>query len=140
MRVRRFEELEHTADLGIRVFGADLAELLTSAAEGMFSLIGSAAFRPEELRSLEISIESHDPTDLLVLWLQRLLREFNLSGFFLTACDVRATPAGCSGTVRGGTFDPRRHEFRSEIKGVTFHGLAVASIHGGWQAQVIFDV
>ena len=35
----RYEEIEHTADVGIRAYGRDLDELFVNAAEGMFSLI-----------------------------------------------------------------------------------------------------
>ena len=31
----RFEEIEHTADIAIRVWGSDLAELFANAAYGM---------------------------------------------------------------------------------------------------------
>lgn len=138
--MRRFEEMEHTADTGIRAYGSNLAELLEGAAEGMFSLIGRATFRPEDVRALEIRIDSRSAEELLHLWLRRLLREFNLTGFFLSGCVIQATPAGVCSTISGGTFDPERHEFRGEIKGVTLHGLTVAIGDGEWRAEVIFDV
>ena len=36
---KAIEELEHTADLSIRVRGRDLAELFVNAARGMFGLM-----------------------------------------------------------------------------------------------------
>ena len=138
--MRRFEEMEHTADMGIRAYGSDLAELLESAAAGMFSLIGQATFRPEDVRALEIRIDSRGAEELLHLWLRRLLREFNVTGFFPIGWVIQATPTGIRSTIRGGIFDPERHEFRGEIKGVTLHGLTVARGDGDWRAEIIFDV
>ncbi len=138
--MRQFEEIEHTADVKIRATGSDLAELLRAAAEGMFFLIGRASFGSDELRAVEIDIESRNAEELLILWLQQLLREFNLNAFFLSDCAIRATSAGCRGKVFGGTFDPERHEFRTEIKGVTLHGLTATRVDGEWRAEVIFDV
>jgi protein archease len=44
------------------------------------------------------------------------------------------------GILRGEKFNPLRHEFRGEVKAVTYHELAVTRTHSGWQARVIFDV
>ena len=43
-------------------------------------------------------------------------------------------------TVRGGTFDPDRHEGVGEIKAITYHGLKVEPIAGGYLAEVILDI
>ena len=161
--MKKYEELEHTADLGLRIFGSTLAELLEHAAEGMFSLIGRAEFRPSELRLLRIHMDRpgpeppQSPADpappqssadagpagdeaLLHAWLKRLLQEFNRSAYFPVTVRVEVIPAGLSATLRGGTFDPAAHTFHTEIKGVTLHALKVARINSCWQADVIFDV
>ncbi len=38
------------------------------------------------------------------------------------------------------TFTAWRHAPVREIKGVTYHGLAVEGDDGGWEARVVFDV
>ncbi|MBI2821998.1 MAG: archease [Acidobacteria bacterium] len=150
--MKKFEELEHTADLGLRIFGRSENELLENAAEGMFSLIGQARFDAADLRELRIEIPGAPPasagagqpavpTDrLLYQWLTRLLQEFNLTGFFPARLQVAAVSGGYAATLWGGTFDPALHSFNTEIKGVTWHGLKVARIDSEWQAEVIFDV
>ncbi|MBI3939723.1 MAG: archease [Acidobacteria bacterium] len=144
--------MEHTADLGLRVFGRSKAELLEHAAQGMFSLMGRADFPASELRELNIEIPpgafmSHDTPrtavsddERLVAWLKRLLREFNLRAFFPVRFQVQVTPDGCTARVLGGRFDPAVHTFYTEIKGVTLHALKVAKMDSGWQAEVVFDV
>lgn len=125
-----------------------MAELLTNAAEGMFSLIGQADFRPSELRplSIQISLKAEgsegEPSyeQLLHQWLRRLLQEFNLHCFFPVQFQVSVTSSECSATVKGGSFDLAKHTFQTEIKGVTWHGLKVAKMNSGWEAEVIFDV
>ena len=151
--VKKFEELEHTADVGLRIFGASLPDLFANAAEGMFSLIGDASFPPHELRPLTFQIPAEEDTSdqavvrgapssetLLCQWLQRLLREFNIRSFYPVKFQVEVGAAGCAAVVHGGIFDPSIHTFHTEIKGVTFHGLRVDKIGSGWQAEVIFDV
>lgn len=136
----RFEEIEHTADVALRVWGSSLAELFANAGEGMFSLIGRAVFAVSELTERELCVEGDQAAELLHGWLSALLAEFNRDGFFAIGFDVRPTAGGCTGRVTGGRFDPARHEFFTEIKGVTFHGLRVRPDAQGWRAEVVFDV
>ena len=148
--MKKFEELEHTADLGLRVYGTTLANLLANAAEGMFGLIGNGQFNASQMRSLTVAIRvagepgerspARPNEELLYQWLKRLLREFNLHSFFPVKFEVEVTADGCQGRLEGGTFDPAVHTFHTEIKGVTLHGLKVAKMNSGWQAEIIFDV
>jgi protein archease len=137
----KFEELEHTADAGLRVFGNDLREILENAAEGMFSLIGTVKFEERDVveRRLEFPYESAE--EALLQWLRALLLEFDLRGFFPVRVSLELQPARAAALMHGITFDPQRHAFRSELKAVTQHGLRVRSRPGGGlEAEVIFDV
>jgi protein archease len=136
----KFEELDHTADVGLRIYGATFIELLANAAEGMFSLIGRAYFTPGETESRELEIACRRPEECLYEWLRALLGEFNRDGFFPVDVALHSTENGLRASVRGGTFDPSRHEFFSEIKAVTYHGLSVLETPSGFEAEVIFDV
>ena len=151
--MKRFEPLEHTADVGLRIFGGTRAELLAHAAQGMFALIGQATFPDSEQRELSLQIVTPGiPTsmtssesrrydeDLLIAFMKRLLQEFNLHSFFPVSVHVELTSDGCTARLGGGTFDLARHAFNTEIKGVTLHGLKVVKIDSGWEAEVVFDV
>jgi len=50
------------------------------------------------------------------------------------------TPTGLRARVAGEPIDPARHPIVREIKAVTYHGLAVDRVAGGFSAQVVFDV
>ena len=45
-----------------------------------------------------------------------------------------------SASVRGGQYDPARHEVLTEIKAATYHMLSVEQCEDGWEEKVIFDV
>jgi SHS2 domain-containing protein len=136
----KFAELEHTADAGLRVFGSDLREILENAAEGMFSLIGSVG-KERDLAEHRLEVTFATAEDALLRWLQALLLEFDLHGFFPVEVSMDVGPGRLTASVHGVRFDPRRHEVRSELKAVTRHGLRVTSLPGGGlEAEVIFDV
>jgi len=68
----RFEEIEHTADIAIRVWGRDLAELFANGAYGMACQLAD----PDAVeRTVEhpIELEAYDAETLLVSWLGELL-------------------------------------------------------------------
>ena len=76
-----------------------------------------------------------------IKWLRALLLDFNLHGFFPTQISLDFHQGRVSALLRGGTFDPARHDFFTEIKAVTQHGLRVAGeASGPLEAEVIFDV
>ncbi len=141
MAEKKFEELEHTADAGLRVFGNDLGEILVNAAQGMFSLIGRVSIEERDLAEHCLEIFHATPEEALQRWLQALLLEFDLRGFFPVTTSVEVRPGRIAGVARGVTFDPARHELRSELKAVTQHGLRVRPTpQGSLEAEVIFDV
>ncbi|MFO7768525.1 MAG: archease [bacterium] len=133
-----FEELEHTADVGIRAYGTDLEEIFRNAARGMFKLIrGEMEVEPETERSFEL--EEEDTESLLVAFLSELNYLSETEGliftdFHLSIHQGRRLEAVC----RGGPFGDEREELGMEIKAVTWHQLAIDR-EEGW-ARVIFDV
>jgi SHS2 domain-containing protein len=140
VRTAKFEEIEHTADLGLRIYGATLDELLVNAAEGMFSLIGVATFTAGEVEERRIELQFASREDALYEWLRALLLELELHGLFPTAISLTTSSHHLAAVVSGGRFDPARHQFFTEIKAVTRHGLRVSQNRDGFEAEVIFDV
>jgi len=138
--MKSFEIIEHTADIGVRAFGATEAEAFQNAAAGMFSLITDLD-SVREIESFDIEVASEDAENLLVEWLNELLflfesREVLLGRFEITEFAGTSLKA----TVFGETIDPARHPLKTDIKAATYHMLAVAKEDNRWMAQTIFDV
>ena len=131
-----FEEIDHTADIAIRVWGRDLAELFANAARGLARQVAYGdghGPRAEE----RIDLEAYDAETLLVTWLSELL--------YLTERDSRVfaefemlevTPHKLCAIARGASIDRRRRT----IKAVTFSDLIIRSTESGYQATLVFDV
>ena len=71
-----YEIFEHTADVGIRVRAAALADLLADAARGLFSLIVANLDAVQPVQEVEFRIAGQQPDDLLFDWLAELLYTF----------------------------------------------------------------
>jgi SHS2 domain-containing protein len=156
--------LDHTADVGLRIHGADLPELFERAARGGLWLVLEREPQSDAEPSPGLAVDDRvdgDPTLprevdlveeelslLLRSWLRVVLLWAETEGFVATDYRVALVPAPLCGAADGQAFGLRArvHGVRDlgsrsrEIKGVTFHGLDVERRDDGWHAQVIFDV
>ena len=135
-----YEPIDHTGDLGMRVFGGDLHELFAHAAWGLFDLMTDAVCIEPRI-SRDLTVEAIDLEDLLVRWLGELLYAYDTDRFLAAKVTFQVLePTRLHATLSGEAFDAERHPIDIEIKAVTYHQIAVERLHSGWQAQVILDI
>ena len=140
MSTHRYHPIDHTADLGLQVWGRTLPELYTHAAEGMCSLyFDLPAVQPCDERAATAA--GYDREELLVDWLRQLLYGIEVEQFL--PCRFAIThleDTRLEAVVRGEPYDPARHRWRTGIKAVTYHDLhIVQGERGRWEVVIIFD-
>ena len=136
--MKRFEFIEHTADVGLIAYGETLAEAFASAAYGMFSIIAELdAVQETELRRVEISED--DLEGLLFEWLNSLIYFFDVEMLLFKRFDI-INLEGCrlEAMCYGEKYDPSRHCLKTGVKSATYHMLKVDREKK--QVRVIFDV
>lgn len=133
-----WQEIPHTADWALRVWGADLTALFEHAAWGMLSLIGEPdSVKVATLIQREISLSAPDSETLLVDWLSELLWLIEEEGMvfeFIEAIEVvernaRLQVSGCPGAA-----------YSKHIKAVTYHNLNIRQSEKGYETTLVFDV
>ena len=133
----RYEEIEHTADVGIRAYGRTLDELFVNAGEGMFTLIADlSAVKP--VGEIEVRLTADDMPTLLLRWLTELLYVHETERLLFSSFDANVAATSLVGHARGEPIDKERHELKLAIKAVTRHRLTVDPEKGF--AEVIFDI
>ena len=70
--MKKYELIEHTADVGIKAYGNSVSEAFENAAKGMFDIITDKS-KIESIGQYDIQLESPDLEQLLVDWLSELL-------------------------------------------------------------------
>ena len=138
--MKKYETIDHTADLGIKVFGRDREELFVNAAYALFDLITDIK-KVEEKISFEVAVEGNDGEDLMINWLGELLylsqgRELLLKNFNIENLDETSIKA----IVAGEMYQPRKHTINLEIKAVTYHQVEIKQAGNKWSARIIFDL
>ncbi len=137
----KYEFINHTADLGIKVWGESLESLFENAAYSMFDIIGEVD-QVQGGHLIRIQLGPERLEELLADWLRNLLYHFNVEGYLLRRFKIERVDVkqGLKGEARGGRLDPPTRFLKTEIKAVTYHDLEVKKTGRGWEAQVIFDV
>jgi SHS2 domain-containing protein len=137
---KKFEIIEHPADVGFVAYGGTLGELLENAALAMMTLACEPSAIEEHERR-EIHARGADNESLLFDWLAEILAVADAEG--LAFCRAQVTQAGegeARGVVFGERFDKARHRAGTYIKAVTYHQLAIERDANGWKATVYLDV
>jgi len=135
-----WEFFEHTADIGVRVYGANLPDLFVNSARAMYAALGELQqTEVSSQKSVELKAESLE--DLLHDWLAELLYEVETNHVLYNEMIIEVGSRRLMGSLRGAVIDFDRSHTNEEIKAVTYHQLRVESLpDGSWRATVIFDV
>ena len=131
-----YEEVEHTADVALRVRGRDLQDLLLNAAKGMSALM---AVNNAQAMSIEreVNVQGDDPESLLVNWLNEILFQTEMGGQVFHDFQIRLEPGyRLHATLRGS----QPAEFHKQIKAVTFHNLRIEQHNGKYETLIVFDI
>jgi SHS2 domain-containing protein len=135
-----FEYFDHTADMGVRVRGKDLAELFTDAALGMFNLIAPLE-QFEAQDAVDVLLKAENVEELLWSWLRELHYLFSTQKLIFKEFEYKELSEKMVwATCWGEYFDPEKHQSEREVKAVTHHGFQVKKEEDGWKAEVIFDI
>ncbi len=136
------ETFDHTADLGLRIRAADLADLFQTAAEGLFDVIVANRDAVRSVQHEQVSLAAESTEDLLIEWLNELIfrseTEHRLYGLFDVTID--ADGRALEAMIHGEPTDPTRHVLDHEVKAVTRHAVSIVRDEEGCLAEVILDI
>ena len=128
------------ADIGIAAYGADLKQVFTNTACGLFSLI-TESDTVSENNIYHIQVNAPDRDALLVNWLNELIYRYEAKEILFHRFIINTlTDTELRATGYGEKIDLAKHELKIQVKAATYHMLKIEQNKDGWKAQVIFDV
>jgi SHS2 domain-containing protein len=135
-----FKVLDHTADIGIAVYGTDIKELFINAAVGLFSLMADLNNIKEDTQR-EVKLSAEDEETLLVEWLNELIyisdvEHIIFKRFQIDELNDNQVKARCFGEK----IKPGQHKLKREVKAATYHMLRISKSSDGYKVTVIFDI
>ncbi len=147
MHNKGFEIVDHTADIGIKVWAKQLSDLFTEAARGMMFIIMDREIIQAKKRK-KIKVEAESREELFLKWLKEILyviekdgvvfSEFQIENDNLSYCyDFKYF---IQAKLKGEKLNPTRHGICTEIKAVTRHNFFLKREENIWKTFVLFDI
>lgn len=136
-----FTILEHTADIGLKVYGSSLANLFEEAAYAFVSLLLADCSKTEFQHTTKIEITGEDSVDLMVRWLSEILYLFETKLLVANHIQIKSiTYKKLTAVIKMTEFNPNKHKTINNIKAVTYHNAIVNETDDGWHGVVYFDL
>jgi len=134
-----FEIVNHTADVGIIAYGADMSQAFANAATALFSLITELTDVEEALHR-DIELTAPDIESLLVEWLNELIYLFDAERIIFKRFDIiNLNSTQLKARSYGERVDSSKHKLKTGVKAATYHMLKVDKANG-CKVQVLFDI
>ena len=136
---KEFEIIDHTADVGIIAYGADLRQAFANAAKALFSIITELE-DVEEVLHHDIELTAPDQESLLVEWLNDLIYLFDTENIIFKRFDIiHLDHTQLRARAYGEKVNKARHKIKTGVKATSYHMLKVDK-DDGCKVQVIFDI
>lgn len=133
----RFEEIEHTADRALRIFGTTWEAFLVNAAHGLNSILAPSPNRAAGRASKRVALDGIDRESLLVAWLSELAYWAEVESLVFDRFDFIELAPETLRAILGGTV---AESLGRNVKAVTYHGLAIIESREGFTATIVVDV
>ena len=130
-----FEEVAHTADWSVRVWGKDLNEPLSEAARAMNTLAGIQTSESPFLKRIFV-FESGDEDSLLIAFLTELIYFQEQENLAFSIFDIKNRDQQVTVTMRGSKI----RKIEKVVKAVTWHNLKIRHTLRGYETEIVFDV
>ena len=138
-----FEIIEDivSGDFAFEARGGSLEELFTSCAEACFFAMTDLN-KVDATTSRAIEVEAVNLDDLLFNFLAELIYLKDTDKLFFNRFEIEIDEdmLVLNAVARGERIDYNKHEIKTDVKAVTYHGLQVRNEEGIYKVRVILDL
>ncbi len=139
-RMRKVEFIDHTGDMGVRVYGESLSLLFQHAGEALFRILTNPRMIREK-DSRKVFLRAHGLEELLISWLNELIYLFDTDGFLFRRFEIlELSEQLIEAMGYGERYEEGHHPILRTVKAATYHQLQVTRENDVWKAQIIFDL
>jgi len=140
MNLRKFTLIDHTGDIGIRIFGESPQAIFVHAAEAFFQILTDPR-KIEKRLSHQVSVRGRGFEEMLVAWLNEFIYLFETRGLLFKEFEILSLDdQKVDALARGESYDEERHPIRTPVKGATYHQLRFHREKDIWKARIILDI
>lgn len=133
-----FEEISHTADIKIRARAPSLEALFSETFKALMQIMYGTHRARGILRV--IRVESSDNESLIADFLSEVIFVSEVESLVFFDARIKINGLCLTAELSGEPFDPVRHSGGSEVKGISYSGLAITHDANEYMIDIIFDV
>ena len=140
---KKYEFLEHTADIYVASYGKNLNEIFENSALALFDTMTDV--KKIDRRFIEnVKVKGHDEFALLYNWLEYFLIKFEIENKLFSKFEVkeirkRNSEFYLEASIHGEYFNPEKHPSKVEIKAITYHNMKI-KYNGYFIAKFLLDI
>ena len=131
-----YEEIEHTADLSIKVWAPTIEDLFMTALSGMYTILGVSTINANRIGLEEFQFSEMDHESLLVSLLSECNYRIHYESIYQNIIDITVEPQSINGQFSLYEISDKI----KEIKAVTYHNLKIQHSPKGFSVVIVFDV
>jgi SHS2 domain-containing protein len=138
-----FKYLEHITDAYIEAWGDSLEQAFSYAATATINVM----FEIKNVRGtnkINFQVEGEDYLELLFNWLEKVLLLISIDNQLISSFEIKIsemdTKYRLTGWGMAESIDISQHNYRTEIKGITYHEMEVLQEVGQYKVRFILDL
>lgn len=135
-KLNGFIEIDHTADISLRIWAPTLEDLFKLAVEGMNSIIGIHLNHNDPGEFQDFCIEDVDLESMLISLMNEVNYKIQQELVSAVITDILIE----NKKITGKMFLKEIKTIQKEIKAVTYHNLKINHSKKGYSVVVVFDV
>jgi SHS2 domain-containing protein len=133
-----------TADIVFRATGSSLEQCFCDSVEALLAVMVNNPEQVQSTQEQQVRLQAPELDLLLFDLLQECVYLKDVKRLLLhcraVTIEQRDQLWHATARLAGEPLDPKRHQQRADVKGVTLHQFSLKQIGGSWQAQVILDI
>ena len=136
---KKFEFLEHTADIKFRAFGKTLEEVFENSALAIANIMYKGKVKKE--KKLRINVRGKDLESLLYNFLEEFLFLFDSENFLLSDVEsIKINEKNLTVEAEVSGDDAKNYKISAHIKAITYNEMFVKKDKDKYTTQVVVDV
>ena len=143
MSSAEFRYIEHVSDAMVEAYGRTLGEAFAHSARALINLVGNVSkVDPHKIVSIETT--GFDRKSLLYNWLEKVLLVLLIDNIILAKFEVKIKRHKdmyhLFSTCKGDNFLRQKHEYKVEVKAITYHGMKISDKKGKVIIRFLVDL
>lgn len=135
-----FEELEHTADILMKITAPNLTELFSESGFALSKTLYGDYIEEPSVKTFEIEADGNELSETIVNFLSELLFLTETEYLVPQKFELEANEKSVSGNVSGVEFERSKHSGGIGVKGISYSGLSLTKTDTGFELKIIFDI